>query len=183
MRTRLYLIVAIGAGLVGLGALAAGGRVQDQPPQTTKPQQAFPDLVGALKATDGCLGVELARTQSGKNVIFAWFQDKKAMLTWYYSESHQEVMDRIFVHDGETDSHKPLEGISDDFGPIMAIVSVTMADESKFAETRLPISQIAIELYAPISGGLFLGGRFAPEGVTVPKMHDYTPKSRTKDTD
>ena len=25
--------------------------------------------------------------------------------------------------------------------------------------------------------------RFAPEGVTVPKMHDYTPKSRTKDPD
>ena len=84
MRTRSYLIVTIGAGLVGLGALAAGGRVGDQPPQTTKPQQAFPDLVGALKATDGCLGIELARTQSGKNVIFAWFQDKKAMLTWYY---------------------------------------------------------------------------------------------------
>ncbi len=92
-------------------------------------------------------------------------------------------MDQLFVHDGENDSHKLLEGISDDFGPIMAIVSVTMADESKFDETMLPISQIAIELYAPISGGLFLGGRFAPEGVTVPKMHDYTPKARTKDPD
>ncbi len=183
MRIRLPLIVAIGAGLVGLGALAAGGRVQDQPPQTTRPQQPFPDLVGALKATDGCLGVELARTQSGKNVIFAWFKDKKAMLTWYYSERHQEVMDRIFVDDGETESDKPLEGLGDDFGPIMVIASVTMADESKFDETMLPISQIAIELYAPISGGIFLGGRFAPEGVAVPKMHDYTPKSRTKDPD
>ncbi len=183
MRTRSHLIVAVGAGLVGLGALAAGGRVQDQPPPTTKPQQAFPDLVGALKATEGCLGVELARTQSGKNVIFAWFKDKKAMMTRYYSERHQEVMDRILVHAGETDSHKPLEGISDDVGPIMVIASVTMADESKFDATMLPISQIAIEMYAPISGGLFLGGRFAPEGVTVPKMHDYTPKSRTKDPD
>lgn len=183
MRTRLPLIVAVGAGLVGLGALAAGGRVLDQPPQTTRPQQAFPDLVGALKATDGCLGVELARTQSGKNLIFAWFKDKKAMMTWYYSERHQQIMDQLFVHDGENDSPKPLEGISDDFGPIMVIASITMADESKFDATRLPISQIAIELYAPISGGLFLGGRFAPEGVTVPKMHDYTPKSRTKDPD
>ncbi|MCH8343875.1 MAG: hypothetical protein IH983_07795 [Planctomycetes bacterium] len=183
MRTRSHLIVTIGAGLVGLGALAAGGRVQDQPPPTTKPQQVFPDLVGALKATDGCLGVELARTQSGMNLIFAWFKDKKAMMTWYYSERHQQIMDQLFVHDDENDSHKPLEGIGDDFGPIMVIASVTMADESKFDETRLPISQIAIELYAPISGGLFLGGRFAPKGVTVPKMHDYTPKSRTKDPD
>ena len=183
MRTRLHLIVAIGAGLVGLGALAASGRVQDQPPQTTRPQQPFPDLVGALKATDGCLGVELARTQSGKNVIFAWFKDKKAMMTWYYSERHQQIMDRIFVNDGETDSHKPLEGIGDDVGPIMAIASITMADEPKFYGTTLPVSQIAIEFYAPIAGGLFLGGRFAPEGVTVPKMHDYTPKSRTKDPD
>ena len=183
MRTRSHLIVAVGAGLVGLGALAAGGRVQDQPPQTTRPQQAFADLVGALKATDGCLGVELAGTQSGKNVIFAWFQDKKSILTWYYSERHQQVMDRIIIHDGENDSHKLLEGISDDFGPIMVITSITMADEPKSDGTMLPVSQIAVELYTPISGGFFLGGRFAPEGVTVPKMHDYTPKSRTKDPD
>ncbi len=92
-------------------------------------------------------------------------------------------MDQLFIHDGETDSHQLLEGIGDDFGPIMVNASVTMADESKFDETMLPVSQIAIERYAPISDGLFLGGWFAPEGVTVPKMHDYTPKPRTKDRD
>lgn len=33
----------------------------------------FPDLVSGLKATPGCLGVETARTASGKEVILARF--------------------------------------------------------------------------------------------------------------
>ena len=40
----------------------------------------------------------------------------------------------------------------------------------------MPISQIAIELYQPLTGGLFLGSRFAPESVKVAKMKDFTPK-------
>src|SRR6266550_6919662 len=51
-----------------------------------------PDLVAALKATPGCLGVETARTASGKQVIFAWFENKKALLDWYYSPAHQQLM-------------------------------------------------------------------------------------------
>jgi hypothetical protein len=31
----------------------------------------------------------------------------------------------------------------------------------------LPVSQIAIELYAPLPGGLAAGGRFAPSSVKV----------------
>src|SRR5436190_9940646 len=54
--------------------------------------QPFPDLVAGLKATQGCLGVETARTSSGKNVIFAWFEDKKAALRWYTSKMHMQVM-------------------------------------------------------------------------------------------
>ena len=42
----------------------------------------FPDLVAGLKATPGCLGVETARTTSGKAVIFAWFENKRAVLRW-----------------------------------------------------------------------------------------------------
>ena len=66
--------------------------------------------------------------------------------------------------------HGPLENVPDDVGPILATASITMADSAPFAETSLPISQIAIELYKPLPGGLFLGGRFAPDGVKVDGM-------------
>src|SRR5215471_6937399 len=52
----------------------------------------FPDLVGGLKATPGVLGVDTARTSSGKMVIFAWFENKKAVLNWYYSDMHQALV-------------------------------------------------------------------------------------------
>src|SRR6266699_4272699 len=60
------------------------------------PQNAaggFPDLIGMLKATPGVLGVDSARgTLNGKMVIFAWFENKKAVLSWYYSAGHQALM-------------------------------------------------------------------------------------------
>ena len=166
----------LGAGLVVLGTLGASGWGQDQSQPTPQPPPGFPDLVGGLKATRGCLGVELARTQGGKNLIFAWFEDKKAVLRWYYSETHQQVMDQFVGEDEEGESHKPLEGLDSDFGPIMVIASITMADKPSFEGLTPPVSQIAIELYTPIKGGLFLGGRFAPEAVKVDRMEDYTPK-------
>src|SRR3954469_14064975 len=54
------------------------------------PRAARPDLVALLKASPGVLGVDAARTASGKQVVFAWFENKQAMLTWYYSEPHQK---------------------------------------------------------------------------------------------
>src|SRR5262245_24256612 len=60
--------------------------------QVSGAPQGMPDLVAGLKATPGCLGVELARTQSGKQAIFAWFENKQAALKWYYSTTHQTAM-------------------------------------------------------------------------------------------
>ena len=129
-------------------------------------------LIAGLKATPGCLGVETARTMSGKNVIFAWFEDKKAVLNWYYSDTHQRAMKAAFPGN---QPRKPLADVPDDSGPIMAVASITLGDKPQFEGTSLPISQISIELYRPLAGGLFLGGRFAPEGLKVPGVHDYTP--------
>lgn len=61
--TRHIAAFVVAAALLFMPALAAG---QAQ------------DLVAALKATPGCLGVETARTGSGKQVIFAWFENKDA---------------------------------------------------------------------------------------------------------
>jgi hypothetical protein len=40
------------------------------------------------------LGIETAKTEGGKQVIFAWFEDKKAARKWYYSNTHQAVKHR-----------------------------------------------------------------------------------------
>jgi hypothetical protein len=132
----------------------------------------MPDLVGALKATPGCLGVETARTSSGKQVIFAWFENKKAVLNWYYSSTHQLVKNQFFpASPGRT----PLADIADDDQPVLAIASLTFADKPGTGVTTLPVSQIAIELYRPLPGGLALGGRFAPSSLKVPGLVDVVP--------
>jgi hypothetical protein len=128
------------------------------------PPAGWPDLVTGLKETPGCLGVETARTQSGKNVIFAWFEDKKAALAWYYSDTHQAVMKRFLP--GVKRSEKPLASVPDDSGPIMVIASITM-NEKPTQEQPQPFTQIAIEVYQPLGGGLALGGKFAPDKMKV----------------
>ncbi len=133
------------------------------------------DLVGGLKSTKGCIGVETAKTDSGKDVIFAWFEDRKACLRWYYHPMHQKAMEMFFPPNGEKRARKPLSGISEDYdGPIMAVASITFTEDGagKFDGVGLPISQISIELYTPVTGGLYLGGRFAPEGMKLPSTKD-----------
>jgi len=127
-----------------------------------------PDLVAALKATPGCLGVETARTASGKQVIFAWFENKKALLDWYYSPAHQQLMTLFPAAPGRT----PMPDVPDNGQPILAVASLTMGDKPVAGITSMPVSQIAIELYQPLPGGIALGGRFAPTTLKVPGLTD-----------
>jgi hypothetical protein len=157
-------------------ALAFGAALATSAPAQDAPSPAdagFPDLVAGLRAIPGNLGVETARTANGKNVIFAWFEDKEALLRWYHGEMHREVQDRFFP---DRPPHTPLAHVPDGTGPILAVASITMAEQPQFEETTsLPISQIAIELYTPLPGGLSLGGTFAPEGMEVPHMIQLGP--------
>jgi hypothetical protein len=137
--------------------------------QSQRPAPGGPDLVAALKAVPGCLGVETARTATGKQVIFAWFENKKALLDWYYSPMHQQLMAQFFP--GAT-PRAPMPDVVDNGQPILAIASVTMADKPVSGVTSLPISQIAIELYQPLPGGIALGGRFSPTALKVPGLTD-----------
>lgn len=134
--------------------------------QTTS--ETFPDLVGALQSTPGCLGVEAGTMASGKHVIFAWFENKKAVLNCFYSDVHQGAM-RTFAPQASS-GRAPLADIPDDRGPILAIASLTLAETPRLDGVQLPVSQIAIELYAPLPGGLAAGGRFAPATVKVPGL-------------
>ena len=141
------------------------------PPEPAKsaPQNPLMALPEAIKATPGCLGVETAQTSSGKMVIFAWFENKKAALAWYYSQTHQML---VKMGGGSVRSRGPLADVPDDGKPIMAIASVILArPQDGIPQSGLPpVTQISIELYAPLPGGLAVGGRFAPMSVNVPGL-------------
>jgi hypothetical protein len=134
--------------------------------------QKLPDLVGSLRATPGVLGVDAGQMASRKQVIFAWFENKQAVLNWFYSDAHQAYMRTITP--GAGSGRTPLADIADNSGPILAIASLTMSDKPQVAGVQMPISQIAIELYAPLPGGLAAGGRFAPATVNVPGLVDVS---------
>ena len=84
-------------------------------------QKGTPDLIGALKSTPGVLGVEVGQMISGKQVIFAWFENKKAVLTWYYSDTHRSLQ-KAFAP-GSPD-RTPMADVPDDGSPVLAIASL-----------------------------------------------------------
>ena len=158
-------VFVLAAAIFGPTLVVAG----QQPPAGQPPAGGFPDLVGALKATPGCLGVETARTSSGKQVIFAWFENKKAVLNWYYSDTHRSVQKMFAPGSGE---RTPMADIPDDGNPILAIASLTPSPAPASGGMPFAVSQIAIELYRPLPGGLAGGGRFSPSAMKVPGLMD-----------
>lgn len=167
MRKTLSLVSALAL------VVLSGGRAAEPPTGDKGKDAGFGDLIGALKATPGCLGVETARTGSGKEVIFAWFEDKKAALKWYYSDVHQELMKKFFPDAKST--RKPLADVAEGSGPIMIIASITL-NAKPTKENPSPFKQIAVELYQPRGGGLSVGGRFAPDKMKLPEPRKPSPE-------
>jgi hypothetical protein len=162
-------LIAHGQASTGAPSAAAPGR-SDQDLKgawTAAVASGLPDFVSALKGTPGCLGVEAARTQSGKNVVFAWFENKQAVLNWYYSDVHQQLIK------GFSNGHRrpggPLADVPAE-GPVLAIASITIPTAPANGDLRAATVQIAIELYTPLPGGIAAGGRFAPSAVKVPGL-------------
>jgi hypothetical protein len=157
----------LGAVLVLAAAIFTPVALAAQAP--TPPAGGLPDLVGALRATPGVLGVDAGQMLSGKQVIFAWFENKQAVLTWYNSDVHRKLMNGF--SSGGRRPEGPLAGIKDDSGPILTIASITVDPAAmKSGDYKGATKQIAIELYAPLPGGLAAGGRFAPSTVKVPGL-------------
>ena len=169
---RFVSILIVGACFVGAAALAQSDRPQ-QPARPAQPDLSA-QLIQGLRSTPGCLGVDAGRWQSGKSTIVGWFENKEAVVRWYYTEGHQGVMDSLTA-DGS--GSKPLAQVADDTGPIMVMASLVFTDEPKFEGLDLPVSQISIELFQPLPGGAFLGERLAPEAFKVPHMRDFTPRA------
>jgi hypothetical protein len=156
------MVVMLGLVIFSPGALVL---LAQAPTRPQGPPAGFPDLIGMLKATPGVLGVDAAQTMSGKQVIFAWFENKQAALNWYYSEGHQNLVKTLAS--GGNPGRKPMADVPDDGNPILAVASITLSKQPQVSGVQLPVSQIAIELYAPLPGGLAAGGRFAPSTVKV----------------
>src|SRR5580765_3265666 len=163
-------VLAAAVLMLVVGAPATIATIRAQGPTPQNQQGGFPDLVGMLKATPGVLGVDAARgTMNGKMVIFAWFENKKAALAWYNSAGHQALMTQF--SGGARRPSGPMADVPDDGRPILAIASLTMpVPPPAHADLRSLVTQIAIELYAPLPGGLAAGGRFAPSTVKVPGL-------------
>jgi quinol monooxygenase YgiN len=140
----------------------------------------FSELIAGLKATPGCLGIELARTASGKQVVFAWFEDKRALMNWYSSDIHLRAMHAVFP--GHQAGGTTLKDLPDDAGPILSVASVTLVDPAESAPNARPFKQIAIEHYVPLAGGIAVGGRFAPSALKVPGMREI-PLSSISESD
>ena len=129
------------------------------------PPGRFASVVSAARAWPGCLGVETGQTSSGKQVIFAWFENKKALVDWYHSDAHQKAMKTVFPD--QTFDRQPLPDLAEDSGPILTIVSVKFVDPPGSGPPSMPIASIGIELYGPLPGGVAVGGRFAPAALKV----------------
>ncbi|HXJ83143.1 MAG TPA: hypothetical protein VMS64_31225 [Candidatus Methylomirabilis sp.] len=159
------VVTMVASMVLTFGWLGTTGAVAQAPPA------GFPSVLGALRATPGCLGVETGQTSSGKRVIFAWFENKKALVGWYHSDAHQKAMKSVFPN--QTFDREPLPDLAEDSGPILAIVSVKFNDTPQpAASSSIPIASIGIELYGPLPGGVAVGGRFAPAALKVPGLRE-----------
>ena len=129
-------------------------------------------LVKGLRAIDGCLQVKTCDWDDGKQSIVAWFENKKAATAWFHSPTHQAIIGG--KTDGSMDNMEPMQYIEDESQPIMVIASLTPSSKPELPGMNLPISQISVELFAPLPGGAYISGRVSPLDMNVPHMRDYT---------
>jgi hypothetical protein len=133
-------------------------------------------LVKAVLASPGALGIETGRTIKGRLVIFAWFENKKALVDWYKSDFHMGGAKWAFPN--QTFDREPLPDMPENSGQILALVTLKFAEKpasdaaAAGAASRPPIESIGIELYTPLPGGVAVGGRFAPKSVRVPGLRE-----------
>lgn len=178
------LLLLAGALVLGGSLVAASTFAQDSNAGPQGLDAMSGQLVAALKTSPGCLGVELGGFQSGKFAIFAWFQDKESLLTWYRSDVHQGAMASLRAgaaaarkaaggapesKDAPAEKHPPLEFVPDDVGTILCIATITPSEQPQVPGFPAPIGQISIELYKPVPGGASFGGTFTP--LAVPLEH------------
>lgn len=163
-QARRWVLAGCAVALVGVGL---GLRQPERPPAGAPGGMDIaamgPRLVESLKKSPGCYGADAGRFQSGKMVIFAWFEDREAALAWHGGATHK-MMSHMITRGADVNP-EPMRHVPDDV-PLMLLASMSPgADGQSMA--------LAIEVYTPLAGGLaFDGGSFAPEAfkAVVEKM-------------
>ncbi len=158
------LAVALSAGFASSGSTQKPGT--DDKDEDKQAQMFF----NSVKSLPGCLGGQMAEFEDNQHVIFLWYKDKKAVMNWIRDPMHQRAMNSGFPN---RKKRPALEHIGDDVGPILVIFSVTTPDKKTDKPKRGPPPQIAMELYAPLPGGMAKGGRFAPAALEIPGLRTY----------
>jgi tetratricopeptide (TPR) repeat protein len=80
----------------------------------------------------------------GMIVILTWWKDKKAVNDWYYSDTHQGIIQWIYNSGGSAQHH------------------ATAPDGSQALQTS-QATQIAMELFTTLPGGMQFGGGIGPK--------------------
>lgn len=156
-------------GMALASGVAIGSALYEQgTEQRVQTVAEFPDLVRGLKETPGIIDVKVAVIDGKKQTIFAWFKNKSSVDAWYNSPMHRGAMAKFFPKmKGAAHS---LMGFADEKAPILVVASVTPSEKPHISGSRLAVSQIAIEMYTPVPGGVVFGSGFAPDSLDVPGM-------------
>ncbi len=170
-KTAVIATVALIAG-IGIGVSSPSASAQDQKAGQKQTMADFPDLVAGLKATPGCIEVKQAILPGGKMTIFAWFENKAAVNAWYMSPMHQGVMKKFFPN--MPGNSEAIHAFKDEESPLLVVATITPSQEPTIAGSSLAISQIAIEIYTPVPGGIAIGGGFGPDSLKVPGLRRIT---------
>lgn len=166
------VMVAMGARGIGTSA-GAVALAEAESAAVAQPENDMGQrLAEGLRGIEGCLGVDLAQWESGKNTICAWFENKAAVERWYYSETHKGFMGALGARAGDAG---PMRHVDTD-GPIMVMATISFDGPPALPASRIPFSQISIELFSPLPGGAFVKERLAPEKFRVEHMRDMTPE-------
>lgn len=164
LTTALCMAVAAGAAVISARLLSPA--LADQQPAAQQPDMGDM-LVKGLLDTPGCLAANIAQWDSGKTSVVGWFESKQAVIAWYDSGLHRRLMQPM-----GGGSPEPLAHIPDDQGPIMVMATITPSARPEIEGFPAPISQVSIELFAPLPGGAHLNGRLAPDTFPVEHMRD-----------
>lgn len=168
-RIAVVAVLLVGLSVAAWTGLARADADEQETGARDRPRSGldFSMLVEGLHQTPGCLGVEVAQFQSGKLAIFAWFEDKAAVVRWYEHPVHRGAREAFFP-DGPPDGYTPMAHVTDESKPLL--VAATLVPNRDGGPEGPPLRQISIELYQPLPGGLAVGGRLAPSDVDVPHM-------------
>lgn len=101
--------------------------------------KSMDEIMRALDGYPGLLGRHLVRSvdHSGMYIVFTWWKDKKALNDWFYGGVHQSFMKRR--------------------GSAMNLPETAATDD-------VP-SQVAMEVFAGLPGGIQINGGFIPAAV------------------